>query len=230
MEDVVEVMTEAETALLSPAEEQSPDGGGFSETLEGEPVVPVEAAIIKRRRRRKKVEVPEEPKEKHCPACLNGESLEEGEGTHILATVEHPVVLPAAFQEAEASVVAPPKPVKTHVRPMAKELRVASSFAEKSLPKKIAEKAKLLGELARCEAEIQEYVRVIQALKGQAPVGMPNGSYNPPYAPPAPPPPQLPPMYAEYQKPAPVMPVVTPPQPMRAGGAGALDFTFLASE
>jgi len=37
-------------------------------------------------------------------------------------------------------------------------------------------------------------------------------------------------MYAEYQQPAPVMPVVTPPQPMRAGGAGALDFTFLASE
>lgn len=221
MEDVVEVMTDAETALLSPIGEQSPDGDGFSETPEAEPVVPVEATVIKRRRRRKKVEVPVTPQEKHCPACLNGESLEEGEGTHVLLTVEHPYEPPEIFKDADASVVSPPpKPVKIHARPMAKELRGAASFAEKMLPKKIAEEAKLIGELARCRAEIQSYIRVIQALKGQAPVGMPNGSYQPPYAPQLPPQPQLPPMYAEYQQPAPVMPVIAPVKPMQAGGAG----------
>lgn len=200
-------------------------------SIETEILLPETPAPPQKRRRRKKADVPVEPQQKHCPACLNGQSLEEGEGTHVLLTVEHPYEPPEIFKDADASVVSPPpKPVKTHARPMAKELRLASSFAEKNLPKKIAEKAKLLGELARCEAEIQEYVRVIQALKGQAPVGMPNGSYQPPYAPQLPPQPQLPPMYAEYQQPAPVMPVITPPKPMKAGGAGALDFGFLASE
>jgi hypothetical protein len=225
MEEVIVIDIDAlkEQGVYVPTtiEEQSPDGGGFAETPEAEPVVPVEANVIKRRRRRKKVEVPIGPKEKHCPACLNGESLEEGEGTHVLLTVEHPYDPPEIFKDADVSVVAPPpKPVKTHTRPMAKELRLASSFAEKNLPKKIAEKAKLLGELARCEAEIQEYVRVIQALKGQAPVGMPNGSYQLPYAPQMPPQPQLPPMYAEYQQPAPQMPIVAPVKLMQAGGAG----------
>ena len=223
IEDAVDAIAEAEIVFSSPVEEQSPDGGGFSETPEAEPVVPVEATVIKRRRRRKKVEILEAPKEKHCPACLNGESLEEGEGTHVLLTVEHPYDPPEIFKDADTSVVAPPpKHVKTHTRPMAKELRVASSFAEKNLPKKIAEKAKLLGELARCEAEIQEYVRVIQALRGQAPVGMPNGSYPPPGPPYTPPSavPQMAPLYPAYQQPTPVMPVIAPVKPMAAGGAG----------
>ena len=176
----------------------------------------------------------DEPQEKHCPACLAGESLEEGEGTHILATVEHPVTLPVAFQDAEASVVVPEpppahqKPAKRVSKPMPKELKTASSYAEKRLPQAIKEKADLLVEVARREAEIQELTRVIQALGGQAPVGIPSGpmaSY-----PPAPQPYALPDPYPEYTQTAPVAPVVTPPRGMRAGGAAALDLGFLAQE
>jgi hypothetical protein len=165
--------------------------------------------------------------EKHCPACLAGESLEEGEGTHILATVEHPVTLPAAFQDAEATVIlptppAPPqKPPKRQSKPMPKELKTASSYAEKRLPQAIKEKADLLVEVARREAEIQELTRVIQALGGQSPVGIPSGpTYpNPAYQTPQQPY-QLPAPYPEYNQPAPVVPVVTPMKPMKAGGAG----------
>ena len=176
------------------------------------------------------------PHEKHCPACLAGQSLEEGEGTHVLDTVEHPVVLPAAFQDADASVVvaappAAPQKSKRQSKPMPKELKTASSYAEKRLPQAIKEKADLLVEVARREAEIQELTRVIQALGGQAPVGIPaNGSYQNPAYQPQPIAPQMAPTYPEYAQPQPQMPVVTPPQPMRMGGAGALDFGFLANE
>jgi hypothetical protein len=169
--------------------------------------------------------IPQGPEEKHCPACLAGESLEEGEGTHILATVEHPIQLPAAFQDADASVVvaeppaAPQKPSKRQTKPMPKELKTASSYAEKRLPQAIKEKADLLVEVARREAEIQELTRVIQALGGQAPVGIPSNGSGQSYPNPAHQP-QLPPMYPEYAQPQPVLPVVTPPKPMRAGGAG----------
>jgi hypothetical protein len=165
------------------------------------------------------------PQEKHCPACAAGQSLEEGEGTHILATVEHPITLHSVFQDADANLVAaaPPtaqqKPSRRQSKPMPKELRTASSYAEKRLPQAIKEKADLLVEVARREAEIQELTRVIQALGGQAPVGIPsasmpinpNGAYQTP---------QLSPLYPEYQQPAPVLPIVTPPKPMRMGGAG----------
>jgi hypothetical protein len=174
------------------------------------------------------VEVAKSPESgpKHCPACIAGESLEEGEGTHILATVEHPVTLPAAFQDEETSVALPPeKPQKKTAKPMPKELRSASSYAEKRLPKAIKEKADLVVELARKEAEIQELVRVIQALGGHSPVGMPaapaaNGTYRPP---------QMPQPYPEYAQPAPVVPDVTPPKAMKAGGVAALDLGFLAN-
>jgi hypothetical protein len=167
---------------------------------------------------------------KHCPACLAGECLEEGEGTHILATVEHPVEIPVAFRDAEDSVsvsapsVVPQKTPKRITKQMPKELKTASSYAEKRLPQAIKEKADLLVEVAKREAEIQELTRVIQALGGHNPVGVPTASNPiypiPQYQPPAYTPPQLPAPYPEYQQPAPVMPVVTPPKPMKAGGAG----------
>jgi hypothetical protein len=167
--------------------------------------------------------------EKHCPACLAGESLEEGEGTHILATVEHPVVLPAAFQDAETSVVVPqpsakPKPVPKR---LPKELRNASSYAEKRLPKAIQEKIDLQFELQKREAEIQELTRVIQALSGHVPVGvpssapMPNPSYMSNQVPFMP---QVNPQPTQaIQPPSNGMPVISPVKPMRAGGAGVLD-------
>jgi len=178
------------------------------------------------------VESLSESGEKHCPACMMGQSLEEGEGTHILATVEHPVVLPEAFKEAEASVVvseSPQRPVKVKTRRLPKELKSASSYAEKRLPKAVQEKADLLIELQKREIEIQELTRVIQAIKGQVPVGVPMNSaptypfpsYQPTYNTPQTPP--------QANGVGPV-PVLTPPKPMRAGGAGALDLSFLANE
>ena len=161
---------------------------------------------------------PNEPK--HCPACMNGESLEEGEGTHILATVEHPVVLPAAFQDADASVAVvqapapPPTKPKRQSKPMPKEFKTASSYAERRLPVAIKEKADHVGAVARLDAEINDLVRVIKALGGTV-EQTPNTAYNPPYTPP-----QLPPVYPEYAQPQSVLPIVTPPKPMHAGGAG----------
>ena len=160
---------------------------------------------------------------KHCPACMMGQSLEEGEGTHVLATVEHPVMLPSAFEDSDSSVsiaaspVSPIKPPKRQTKPMPKELKTASSYSEKRLPQAIKEKADLLVEVARREAEIQELTRVIQALGGHIPIGVPVVSQyqNPPYQPPS-----LPPLYPEYQQPSPVTPQVTPVKPMKAGGAG----------
>ena len=160
---------------------------------------------------------------KHCPACLNGESLEESEGTHILATVEHPVVLPAAFQDADASVALPEAPAppptkpKRQSKPMPKEFKTASSYAERRLPVAIKEKADHVGAVARLDAEINDLVRVIKALGGTV-EQQPNTAYNPPYQPPQLP--QLPPVYPEYAQPQSVLPIVTPPKPMHAGGAG----------
>ena len=175
--------------------------------------------------------IPDAPEEKHCPACLAGESLEEGEGTHILGTVEHPVTLPAAFADAETTVAVPepppasPKHPKRQAKPMPAELKKASSYAEKRLPKAIQEKADLSVELAKRETEIQELVRVLQALGGQVPVGVP--PVRMPYQP------QLPPPYPEYQNPtvpfqatvqgATPIDIPAPPRPMRGGRAGVAD-------
>jgi hypothetical protein len=181
-----------------------------------------------------------DPEEKHCPACLAGESLEEGEGEHILGTVEHPVTLPAAFADAETTVAVPeppttpPKHPKRQAKPMPAELKKASSYAERRLPKAVQEKADLIVELAKRETEIQELVRVLQALGGQVPAGIPpqRASYQP----------QLPPQYPEYQQnpigvsyPPPVQtatPVDIPATPRRmiAGGARALDFSGIIND
>jgi hypothetical protein len=136
--------------------------------LVGSPVsvsVVLPEAVSPAPKKQRKKRVPKEPlvADNHCPACKMGQSLEKGEGTHVLKTIEHPY---------DPAPPAPEKPAKRVSRPMAKELKAAGSFAEKMLPKKITEKAKLIGDLARVEAEIQEYVRVIQALGGQLPVGM----------------------------------------------------------
>jgi hypothetical protein len=171
----------------------------------------------------------DESREKHCPSCLAGESLEEGEGTHILGTVEHPVVLPVEFQDADKSVEIPPpppqKPVKQKAKPVPKEFRSASSYAEKRLPQAIKEKSESVATVAKLDAEINDLVRVIKALGGSVDPLASNHTYPQngngypqsavPYQPP-----RLPDPYPEYQQPAPPLPVVTPPKAMAAGGAG----------
>ena len=193
---------------------------------------------------------PEDTGPKHCPACMNGQSLEEGEGTHILATVEHPVVLPAAFQDADESVAAAtPVARSTKLTPAEKGRKRAAkqravpkvygqalATAEKDYAQAAEELAYHEEMAARLKSKLPRLIQTIRALGGtidpQAEQAYPNPAYNPnggvPYMPSQPP--QLPPRYPEYAQPQPVTAVVEMPKPMRSGGAGALDFGFLAND
>ncbi len=182
-----------------------------------------------------------DPKEKHCQACLDGQSLEEGEGTHILGTAEHPITLPATFDDGKMQdvSVAPPqvpqKPAKAKSKAVPKEFRTASSYAEKRLPQAIKEKAEHVAKVAQLDAEINDLVRVIKALGGTVEgQGQQTAQQYQPYPLPAP--------YPEYQQPAQsfqtlapqppqgIAPQVQMPKPMRAGGAGALDFSGIIND
>jgi hypothetical protein len=129
---------------------------------------------------------------KHCPACLAGQSLEEGEGTHILATVEHPVTLPVEFENGESSVVASvdptppvitPKPSKRPSKPVPKEFKSAGTYAEKRVIQANKERSVHVGEISKHQSKIEELdaeinglLPIIQALGGQLPVGMPSAA------------------------------------------------------
>src|SRR5580698_4273917 len=183
---------------------------------------------------------------KHCPACLNGQSLEEGEGTHILATVEHPVMLPAGFEDAEQAVVVPAAPVppqKPHKptpaekgrkraskdKPVSKVYGQALAIAEREYAETVEELAYHDEMAARLKAKLPRLVQTIKALGGtidpqleMQPQNYPNAAYIPnggvPYMPSTPP--QLPPQYPEYAQPQATAPVVAQVRPMRSGGAG----------
>lgn len=169
---------EVEETIETPVQEQPKTAIEIEQEIEHkvDAVIAASLAPPPEARKPRKKRVPKDPPvaDNHCPACKMGQDAAKGEGTHLLLTIEHPY--------DPGPVAAPEKPAKRVARPMAKELRGASSFAEKTLPRKIAEKARLMGDLARCEAEIQELVRVIQALGGQLPVGMPplSGAANAP--------------------------------------------------
>jgi hypothetical protein len=148
-------------------------------------------------------EPPEEKEPKHCPACLAGESLEEGEGTHILATVEHPVRALNHFPSVIELPKQPESPIplqttrKRQAKPMPKAFKGASSYAEKRLAEALKERAEYMGRVAALNAEIPSLVSVIVALGGtvdpqagqmqtyQAPNGayQPNGAQAPQYPP-----------------------------------------------
>ena len=170
--------------------------------------------------------LPDVSDEKHCPACLAGQSLEEGEGTHILATIEHPVTLPAAFADAETVLSVPEPPAapqkpKRQAKPMPKEFKSASSYAEKRLPQAIKEKSDHVGAVARLDAEINDLVRVIKALGGNVEVAQP--AYIPPAAPLHSDPRYTPQPYQPVIQGATPIEIPSAPKPMRVGGAGALD-------
>jgi hypothetical protein len=99
----------------------------------------------------------------HCPACAMGQSLEKGEGTHVLLTVEHPID-PYRIQ----SLPAPPQPTQTQrkrsTKPMPKAFKGASSYAEKRLAEALKERAEYMGRVAALNAEIPSLVQVIRAL------------------------------------------------------------------
>ena len=174
---------------------------------------------------------PSEPK--HCPACVAGQSLEEGEGTHILATVEHPVTLPAAFADAETVVAVPEPPAvpqkpKRTAKPMPKEFKSASSYAEKRLPQAIKEKSDHVGAVARLDAEINDLVRVIKALGGTVDTQVPQQGY--PAAPLHSDPRYTPQPYQPVIQGATQVDIPSVPKRMIAGGAGALDFSGIMNE
>ncbi len=112
----------------------------------------------------------EAPKEFHCPSCIGGNPLEQG--LHIAGTIEHPFTpVPAQIVDSPPVFVEPApaplqKPVKRQPRPMPKEFKTASSYAERRLPLAIKEKSEHVGAVAKLDAEINDLVRVIKALGG----------------------------------------------------------------
>jgi hypothetical protein len=96
---------------------------------------------------------------KHCPACIMGQNLLKGEGTHLLATVEHPVEV-----NHTPTPVAQAQPRKGRAKPMPKAFKGASSYAEKRLAEALKERAEYMGRVAALNAEIPSLVQVIRAL------------------------------------------------------------------
>ena len=114
--------------------------------------------------------IPEAPDDNHCPACKAGHGL--GQGAHVAGSLEHPftptpmqiIDTPPTFVEVPPTP--PQKPVRRVPKPMPKEFKSASSYAEKRLPLAIKEKSEHVGAVAKLDAEINDLVRVIKALGG----------------------------------------------------------------
>jgi hypothetical protein len=105
--------------------------------------------------------------ENHCPACAMGQSLEKGEGTHVLLTVEHPTLadpVPTIPTPPPQPTAAPQPQRKRSSKPMPKAFKGASSYAEKRLAEAIKERAEFMGRVAALNAEIPSLVQVIRAL------------------------------------------------------------------
>ena len=108
----------------------------------------------------------EPPQELHCSGCANGD------GNHFAGTVEHPFNPVTQIVDTPPVLVEPTpppvqqKPVKRTPKPMPKEFKSASSYAEKRLPIAIKEKSEHVGAVAKLDAEINDLVRVIKALGG----------------------------------------------------------------
>lgn len=207
MDEALEIPVDSQDPKAEPNAEKP------AEVLD--PIIDSSLVAEPKKRRKKSVENSALPEDNHCPACTKGRNLNEGK--HILNTIEHPLPVVPPVQD---------KIAKRQPRVMPKELKSAASFAEKMLPKKITEKAKAVAEVAKLESEIQELVRVIQALGGQLPVGMPVASNQVPY--------DLSRMAADnsyMQMPQPARMPQMPPVPMAMGGAiDGAEFTQNESE
>jgi hypothetical protein len=110
----------------------------------------------------------EPAKDNHCPACVAGQDF--AQGTHVAGSLEHPFTsVPAQIVNIPPTFVEPPptpKLVNRKPKPMPKEFKSASSYAEKRLPIAIKEKSEHVGAVAKLDAEINDLVRVIKALGG----------------------------------------------------------------
>jgi hypothetical protein len=109
--------------------------------------------------------IPSETQEYHCPACLNGQTLEKGEGTHVLATVEHPAYsLPTTT--VPTPLPEPPKTIQRRRKPMVKEFGKAYSRAEKLLEEALKKRSEAVKIIIACNEDIPMYVNVIKSLGG----------------------------------------------------------------
>ena len=116
---------------------------------------------------------------KRCFACLSGQDIDSGR--HILGTVDHPVgaviapIQPPQEAVSKIQVVTPQekpqKAPKRPTRPMPKEFKGASSYADKRLAEAIKERAEAMGKVAALNAEIPSLVAIIRALGGTPNVG-----------------------------------------------------------
>jgi len=149
---------------------------------------------------------------KRCFACFSGQPLDSGR--HILGTVDHPVgavIAPIAPPQEVAPSLPSPSPqekpqkaLKRPARPMPKEFKGASSYADKRLAEAIKERAESMGKVAALNAEIPSLVAIIRALGGTPNIG--NGNSMMAY----------PPMDAQFQAPAQQAPYQYPNPPVFA--------------
>lgn len=122
-----------------------------------------------------KIPVSSEEKNQELDTVSAGE-----EEKHILAMEDNVVTVPIAIQEADTTVAAPappapsPKPSKRQAKPMPREFKTASSYAEKRLLQAVKEKADHVGEIEKhtnairkLDTEISELVPIIRALGGK---------------------------------------------------------------
>jgi len=99
----------------------------------------------------------------HCPACIQGQSLDRGEGTHVLATKEHPVsaldahVTPAQNRRRKA--------LTATRQPLPRVFGNALAAAEKAYGESIEELSYHENMTALLRARIPSLVQTIRALK-----------------------------------------------------------------
>ncbi len=109
--------------------------------------------------------VPETP---HCPACAQGQDIDRGEGTHVLATVEHPIPTPAKpIQTRRHKALTPTR------QPLPRVFGDALAAAEKAYGESIEELSYHENMTALLRARIPTLVQTIRALKNtQAPAAL----------------------------------------------------------
>lgn len=117
-------------------------------------------APAKKRRKRRVIAQPESPvapEGNHCPACVSGQSLEKGEGTHLLLTIEHPY---------DPHVPEIPR------EPLPKSFGKALEFAEKELSTLIKKKQDAIDVIVAADRKIPQLIDVIKALGGTPPTAV----------------------------------------------------------
>ena len=108
---------------------------------------------------------------KHCPACLNGQNIEKGEGTHLLLTVEHPYD-PGPSVSQLTRINNSPSPAEkgrkraSKEKPVSKVYGKALSVAEKEYEEAVEELVFHDEMAARLKAKMPRLIQTIRVLGG----------------------------------------------------------------